>query len=363
LTKVEPVSHYPRFFGFTVAILATIIVGSAHAVTIATVPVGYAGNVPDPRVASDGTSGYGAVSYNYQIGTYDVTNAQYAEFLNAKASAADPYFLWNSYMGNSDGAAITRSGSGPFTYSVKPVFADKPVIHVTMYDALRFVNWLQNGEGNGDTESGTYLITGGALGNVLVPDGTQRAVWAATNSFHWLLPSEDEWYKAAYYNGVNGSYYAYPYQSDSLPSALAPPGNANSGNFLAATRSTGSFYTDVGAYPNSLSPFGSFDMGGNVNQWSDTAYNPLVFLNLQVVRGGYWGDPPENSAAASRGAFGSARDDEDNIGFRVASVGGVPEPSTGLLAELAGGIIWMCRSSSPCRRIARRGVLRNDAGI
>ena len=84
------------------------------AVTIATFPVGFAGNAPDPATGLQ----FGAVAYNYRIGTYDVTNAQYVEFLNAKASAADPYGLWNSQMDpsvNTGGVfegAITRSGSG-----------------------------------------------------------------------------------------------------------------------------------------------------------------------------------------------------------------------------------------------------------
>jgi hypothetical protein len=58
------------------------MIGSAQAVTISTVPVGYAGNAPDTQVMNDGTTAYGAVPYNYRIGTYDVTNALYVEFLN-----------------------------------------------------------------------------------------------------------------------------------------------------------------------------------------------------------------------------------------------------------------------------------------
>ena len=115
-------SHYARLCGFsTVATLAAIIVGSARAVTIATVPVGYAGNAPDPATGSV----YGAVPYNYNIGTYDATNTQYVEFLNAKASAADPYGLWTVNAPGDFEAAILRSGSGPYTYSVKPGYANK----------------------------------------------------------------------------------------------------------------------------------------------------------------------------------------------------------------------------------------------
>ena len=63
-------------------------------------PVGNAGNVGDTQVMiTDGTSGYGAVAYDYWIGTTEVSNAQYAAFLNAKA-ASDPLALYNTLMGS-----------------------------------------------------------------------------------------------------------------------------------------------------------------------------------------------------------------------------------------------------------------------
>jgi formylglycine-generating enzyme required for sulfatase activity len=307
----------------------------ARAVTIATVPVGYPGNAADTVVMNDGTSGYGAVPYNYRIGTYDVTNAQYVEFLNAKASAADPYGLWNSSMiGAFDPTEIFRTGAGPYTYSVPPAFANRPVIFVSWYDAVRFVNWLTNGQGNGNTESGSYTITNGGYnsGAVTAPSATQRATWAVTNSFHWLLPSENEWYKAAYYNGTAATYYAYPFQSNAQPAALAPPGNDNSGAFdsQGANQTDGLFtyQTDVGAYPNSLSPFGSFDMGGNAQQWTDAALG-----GSRVLRGGNDFGSPLGSAASIRNGYGPA-EEVASVGFRVLSIGSVPEPASLVLASI-----------------------------
>ena len=320
------------------AVLATFN-SAASAVMISTMPVGSPGNAPDSRVASDSTTGYGGVAYNYRIATYDVTNAQYAEFLNAKASAADSYGLWNPNMDPSQfEGAISRSGSGPYSYIVKPGYANKPVVNVSWYDSVRFVNWLTNGQGNADTESGTYLITGGGnnSGTVLVPDATQRMAWAATNSFHWLLPSENEWYKAAYYNALGGTYCAYPFQSNSEPAALAPPGNTNSGNFNNQAYNydgNGSYLTEVGAYPNSLSPFGSFDMGGDVFQWNDTAIG-----SGRGLRGGGSSNYPSLSAASFR--FADSPTSENYLaGFRVASI---PEPHSIILVliGLSGLVIF-----------------------
>jgi formylglycine-generating enzyme required for sulfatase activity len=319
----------------TIAILLT---STTRAVVIQTVPVGSPGNAPDPATGSL----YGAVPYNYNIGTFDVTNAQYAAFLNAKASVTDPYGLWNSNMSTPtlDGG-VNRTGSGPFIYSVKPGYANKPVDWVSWYEAIRFVNWLQNGQGNGDTESGSYTIINGGnnTGTVFVPDVATRTAWANMNSLHWVLPSENEWYKAAYYNTQSGAYFFYPFQSSSQPAAMSPPGNANSGNFGDNSSGawvypaynydgTGSHLTDVGAYPSSLSPSGALDMGGDVSQWNDTVYNyPFAAGPYVAVRGGYWGSNAHDSGAGFDD-FADPANWGAGVGFRVASIGGVPEPTT-----------------------------------
>jgi sulfatase modifying factor 1 len=122
-----------------VCLISLLATSPAVAVTIATVPVGSPGNLPDPANFAQGQ--FGAVPYRYNIGTYDVTNAQYAEFLNAKASTADPFGLWNSKMAPPGFASgISRNGSGPFTYSVEPGYENKPMVYETWIDAIRFVN-------------------------------------------------------------------------------------------------------------------------------------------------------------------------------------------------------------------------------
>ena len=49
----------------------------------------------------------------------------------------------------------TRNGS---KYSIISGLGNRPVNWVSWYDAIRFANWLNNGQGNGDTESGSYTL-------------------------------------------------------------------------------------------------------------------------------------------------------------------------------------------------------------
>ena len=310
------------------------------------VTVGDPGNVADTAVMGDGSSGYGAVSYPYSIGKYDVTNAQYAQFLSAKATSSDPYGLWNGYMSSFAEGGINRSGSGPYTYTVKPGQGNQPVVAVTRYDTIRFVNWLTNGQQGGDTESGTYAISGsGPYWTVAVPSASQRATWAAAGQTHWLLPSEDEWYKAGYYdptlNGGSGGYWLYPTRSNAPPTSQAPSGGTNSANFydpitgFALTHSTSynssyNYLTDVGAYGSSLSACGTLDQGGDVWQWNEAG----IFGDgsSRGERGGSWYYYSYNLASSYRNYnYSDPAYGDFDIGFRVASV---PEP--GSLAMLAG---------------------------
>ena len=81
------------------------------AVTIDWVAIGNPGNAADTPSSNCYAASCGSVSYSYYISKYEVTNAQYAEFLNAKA-ASDPLGLYNTSMGsNATFGGITRSGS------------------------------------------------------------------------------------------------------------------------------------------------------------------------------------------------------------------------------------------------------------
>lgn len=140
-----------------VATTAALAASSAMAtVTISTVTVGNLGNAADPTTGS----AYGSVAYSYNIGATEVTNAQYAEFLNAVA-ATDTYDLYNPNMAGEFGG-ITRSGApDSYTYATVGGRENNPVNFVSFWDATRFANWLHNGQPTGQqdndtTENGAY---------------------------------------------------------------------------------------------------------------------------------------------------------------------------------------------------------------
>ena len=133
--------------------------GHEHSIAMEFVTVGNPGNADN----SADTSGvrYGGVSYEYRIGKYEVTYAQYLEFLNAKAKS-DPTGLYDPDMTNDQIAnGIQRNGnSGSYTYSLlSERSANLPVAFVNFTDAARFANWVNNGKGDASTENGAYLIT------------------------------------------------------------------------------------------------------------------------------------------------------------------------------------------------------------
>ena len=167
---------------------------------------------------SNDSSGYGGVSYEYLIAQYLVTNCEYASFLNAVA-ATDSYNLYNASMNNARGG-ISRSGSsGSYSYSVKTNYGNKPVVFVSWFDCARYCNWLHNnkpsgGQDNTTTEDGAYTI----------PDGRTSGDAVAKNAgAKYHIPTENEWYKAAFYKGgsANAGYWTYATQSDTAPTCVA----------------------------------------------------------------------------------------------------------------------------------------------
>ncbi|NBT13339.1 MAG: PEP-CTERM sorting domain-containing protein [Planctomycetia bacterium] len=313
------------------AILFAPCASRAGAVNMTWVDVG------NPNNAAD-LSGHGRVDHAYRIGMYEVTIGQYADFLNA-AAKSDPYGLYDDHMRTDlNIAGISRAGtSGSYTYTVIDS-ANRPIAYVSWFDAARFANWMQNGQGSGSTETGAYTLNG-------LTSGSAPAKNAGAQVY---IPTVDEWYKAAFYSpakGIAGGYYSFATQSDSAPGntigATADQANYYAGGHYATTNAgetystSQNYLTNVGAFSASASYYGTFDQDGNVQEWNDDFYSGLS--RGVGVRGGFWNSQnPSSLDKATGAALANAADANSGYGFRLASVVAVPEPSTGCL--LAAGI-------------------------
>ena len=311
-----------KAFSLWLAALACLPLGSiANAEAIQWVTVGDPGNTADTAPA-----GYGAVATSFQIMKTEFTNQQYTDFLNSVAKT-DTYSLYNASMGSNARGGITQSGaSGAYTYSAKTNMGDKPVNYVSWFDAARVSNWYQNGATpSSSTETGAYTLVGGQT------TGTAPAVNPGAT---YYVPTEDQWYKAAYYKGggTSAGYWNYATQSDLAPTAvtagLTGIGSAgNTGNFAnynsaADWNSLNGNVTTVGTN-GGASAYGAFDMSGNLYEWNDLTG---AAGSSRGLRGGDYSSTA-SFVSSSFGVTFSASTQTENIGFRLASeVNSAPVP-------------------------------------
>jgi formylglycine-generating enzyme required for sulfatase activity len=300
----------------TLAIVSLALASASAApplpVTFAWATVGHPENPNDTH-----GDGYGAVDYAFRISKTEVTTEQYAEFLNHVADA-DPYGLYNPSMFSEYGCQIERHGSdGSYWYTALGGRGDRPVNYVSFWSACRFVNWLHNGQITGPctaatTEAGAYDLYGytGTDGRSITRH------WEAD----YLLPSENEWYKAAYYDG--STYYNYPTGTDSVPSNnLVDPDPGNNANFHFDddwTVGPPQYFTDVGEFENSPSPYGTFDQGGNVEEWTDTVETGGIW-SRRKTRGGSCFDS-DYYLRAQNSVWTQPHDGMRLVGFRVVQL-------------------------------------------
>ena len=357
--------RYADVVRWLAAAMMVAIVASQPAtaqVTFDWATVGNPGNAPDTLTMTkgavpDNTTGYGSVGYTYQISKYDVTNAQYVQFLNAadpsgsnttkiydaRMSAAN---LGLAYTGGINFNAAATSGS---KYSVKTGQESFPATWIRWDSGGRMVNWLANGQGSGSTESGVYDMSVLTSGFATPPT---RAPGATI-----FLPSENEYYKAAYYDPTKsgtGGYWQYGTQSDTAPSSVAPAGTSNSANIGAGTdgqsagtlastmATTGStfdsavnYLTAVGAYTAATSAYGLYDVEGLVYNWTEGTRTSFG-NQLPIYRGGSWRYNEGASGAAYRNVYsGAAVASYAWYGLRIASLPSTP-PAT-ITIDVASG--------------------------
>jgi formylglycine-generating enzyme len=281
---------------------------SGNEFTIDFVNIGNAGNAAD-------TTGYGAVPYQYRVGTYEITQD-----------------------------AITKAtASGMADVTAGPWTGSQPATEISWYEAAAFVNWLNTSTGKQAaynlTFSGTWSMTLWSSGDAWQAGGEN--LYRNKDAFYFL-PSENEWYKAAYYNPGGSSYFLYPTASSSVPTAVASGTNTGTAVYNNAA-SVPAIVDSAGG----LSPYGTMGQGGNVGEWNESAFDGTNSSSSEgrAIRGGDSDDT--ESLLRSSDRFLSFPDDVFNevIGFRVASV---PEPSTYVLVLMGAGALylWKRRKSS-----------------
>jgi formylglycine-generating enzyme required for sulfatase activity len=156
---------------------------------------------------------------------------------------------------------------------------------------------------------------------------------------------------------VTGDYWNYPTSTDAVPYSDQPPGSdapdpSNTANafkndgiangyddgYALSGSNSYSYWSNVGSYPLSSSPYGTFDQGGNLWEYNETHNGS----GSTWMRGGSWGDSMLHLAASDRNMTGFMNQG-GSIGFRVATIA-VPEPGILAVAVLAiATIAWRRR--------------------
>ncbi len=294
------------------------------------VDIGNAGNVADTTGQPNSA---GAVSYSYGIGKYEVSR--------------DMINKYNSDYGTSNNLEISLFDleSNPFANIPGGNDKDNPATGVSWNEAARFTNWLNTSTGG----SAAYNFTTNGVNDNIALWSAGDAGYNASNPFRnsrakYVLPSMDEWYKAAYYdpqaNGGAGGYSDFPNGLDTAPTAVASGTGVNTavyGQLLG--QGPAKVHLAGGA-----SPYGVVGLGGNATEWQESAYDGANndSSESRVIRGGRWDRPAGNMKSLfNSNTFGNQPTaDSGQVGFRVASVSSsaasVPEPGTFGVLSLVG---------------------------
>ncbi len=286
-----------------IALMVVLTVGFAFADSFGSGANQFNIDFVDISSSTNPTSGYGVVDYGYRMGTYEITNDQFTKF-------------------KAEYGAVT--GTPSTAYNANPYWtgSNVPTNNVSWYEAAQFVNWLNVSTGH----QAAYNFTGTqGTGDYALATWSLEQAWEGENLYrnkdaHYFLPSEDEWVKAAYWNG--SSIQTYATANGSAPQAGV---DSNYNNAVGHPWNVGSGTEELN---------GTYDMMGNVWEWMESPYSDENYGvgSSRGLRGGSFGYFDYN--LASSGRDGTDPTYENLIlGFRVASV---PEPSSLLIISAAG---------------------------
>ncbi len=276
---------------------------------------------------------YGIVPNDYRIAVYEITNEQ-----------------WNKFS-TSLGMPVT--GTPLYAYNADPHFTELgvPTNNVSWFEAAQFVNWLNTS--NGQQPAYKFIGTQGTENYSFTAWQPGDSGYDASNPYRnsnsaYFLPNEDEWVKAAYWNGSTLQEYAIK------PGEELHHGDGVSGtgwNYSDDTSSSSGPW-DIGSGSEELN--GTYDMMGNVVEWLEDPYviGDYTYDAGRSVRGGsYYGDSHHfRSFVRQPGnpSFGSI-----NMGFRIASIA-APNPLQAKIdAASDGDVIVVEPGTYQCRLFLR----------
>ncbi len=229
------------------------------------IPAGgfWAGGVHADRVNNPGPNATFAIDYlpDCYIGETEVTNTQYARFLTDAQPSKSDLHLYIFLSRDHHRHAIVAEGE---SYSVTGGVGDHPVTCVSWYGANAYCEWA----------------------------GLR-------------LPTELEWEKSA--RGTDG--YLFPWGNEWDASRCHNPDNRHGGNT-----------TPVYAFEQGKSPFGVWDMAGNVSEWCWDFYSFGVYRRYRK------GDIRPQRSGAERVARGCSYTEstmQDALSYRCSRRGGI----------------------------------------
>jgi len=259
--------------------------------------------------------GHGSVDYTYQMSKLEVTTGQWLDFVNRFATqSSNPI----SFLRGSSRGIV---GSGPFgNYALNPHVdnAEQLPVEVTFVSSMMYANWLHNGTPD-DINSlfhGAYQLDFEPGEN---PTLEQVPLEHEPDAKFWI-PTLDEWIKAAHYDPDHdgpgeGGYWRYNTTSDTAPvTGLPGEGGTSAGlpnspdehdpDFVSPTE------IPLGAYPETMSPWGLLDTSGGNQEWTAGLWPVLHQADNRLLGGsGPLVDGTDN--------------DEISLGFRIFSHGNV----------------------------------------
>ncbi len=244
-----------------------------------------------------------AVNYKYQISSREVNLTEFAKAVKADA----------------------RVGSGNENYwndGVRMVGQKGPASMVSWYEAAKYCNWLTTG----DAHKGAYTFDKeGRLTAVM----TRKEI-LLSGSLFYVLPTESEWCKAAYYAGEGLGTDLWSLYANGTD--VAPDAGKDGSNYDNVLKEPDSTWEIGGAQEQN----GTYNMMGNVWEWLEG--EPLLSKS-GTFRGGAYCDNKEDISSDGR-ETGNYSEEFDYVGFRVVVV---PEPATGSLIAVVGGIGFLIR--------------------